>query len=139
MKNNESCISHVSLGTNNFERAAQFYDTVLTPLGIKRIMEHPGAIAYGRVFPEFCINTALDGAPATVGNGTHLGFMARTKEEVDAFYAVALAQGATNEGAPGPRTEYGEAYYGGSVRDLDGHKIEATYIDMAITARDYGS
>ena len=45
--------------------------------------------------------------------------------EVDAFYAAALAAGAQDDGAPGPRSHYGKEYYGCFVRDLDGHKIEA--------------
>ncbi len=139
MNNNPSCISHVSLGTNTFEKAAEFYDVVLATIGAKRIMEHPGAIAYGKEFPEFWIHPPLDGKEATVGNGTHVSFFASSKEEVDAFYQAALKAGATDEGAPGPRVDYGEAYYGGFVRDLDGHKIEATYVDMAIVARDYGT
>lgn len=101
-------------------------------------MEHPGAIAYGKEFPEFWLQTPIDGERASVGNGTHIGFMAPSKEAVDAFHAAALEAGAVDEGAPGSREAYGEAYYGGFVRDLDGHKIEATYIDMEIIKRDYG-
>lgn len=138
MENNPSCISHVSIGTNDFEKAAAFYDAVLSVLGVKRIMEHPGMIAYGKEFPEFFLQTPIDGERAQVGNGTHFGFIASTKDEVNAFHAVALRAGATDEGAPGPRPDYGEAYYGGFVRDLDGHKIEATYYDMEIIKRDYG-
>jgi catechol 2,3-dioxygenase-like lactoylglutathione lyase family enzyme len=43
-----SIISHVSIGTNDFERATRFYDRVLATLGCRRIMEHPGAVAYGK-------------------------------------------------------------------------------------------
>lgn len=138
MENNPSCINHISLGTNEFDRAAAFYDAVLATIGVKRIMSHPGAIAYGKEFPEFWLVTPVNDEAASVGNGTHVGFMASSKEAVDAFYAAALEAGAIDEGAPGPREEYGEAYYGGFVRDLDGHKIEATYIDMEIIKRDYG-
>ena len=136
--NNLSCINHVSLGTNNFDSAASFYDKVLATMGVKRIMEHPGAIAYGKEFPEFWLQKPLDGERASVGNGAHVGFMAASQEEVNAFHEAALLGGAINEGFPGPRSEYGEAYYGAFVHDLDGHKIEATYIDMEIIKRDYG-
>jgi len=138
MDNNSSCINHISLGTNDFNKAADFYDKVLATLGIKRIMTHPHAIAYGKEFPEFWLVVPANEERATVGNGTHVGFMAASKEEVDTFYATAMTMGATDEGTPGPRKEYGEAYYGGFVRDPDGHKIEATYIDMDIIKRDYG-
>ncbi|OMG66712.1 glyoxalase [Stutzerimonas balearica] len=127
---NPSILSHISLGTNRFEEAAAFYDQVLAPLGCQRIMAHPGAIAWGREYPEFWLQTPIDGAPATVGNGTHVGFLANDRAAVDAFHRAALAAGASDEGAPGPRADYGEAYYGCFVRDLDGHKIEAAYWDM---------
>ncbi|MED5612092.1 VOC family protein [Pseudomonas sp. JH-2] len=122
-----SCISHVSIGTNDYDRARAFYDAVLATLGCRRVMEHPGAVAYGREFPEFWVQTPLDGAPASVGNGTHIGFIANSREAVDAFHAAALANGGHDDGAPGPRPHYGEPYYGCFVRDPDGHKVEATF------------
>ncbi|MEF7617142.1 VOC family protein [Aquincola sp. MAHUQ-54] len=121
----ESILSHVSLGTNRFDEAAAFYDRVLGALGIGRVMAHPGAVAYGRTFPEFWLQTPIDGQPAATGNGTHVGFLAGSEAEVDAFYAAALAAGGRGDGPPGPRPHYGEPYYGCFVRDLDGHKVEA--------------
>ena len=129
---NPSIISHVSVGSNRFDQAVQFYDVVLASLGCRRIMEHPGAVAYGRLYPEFWVQTPIDGKPASVGNGTHFGFVAPSKEAVHAFYEAALSAGGTDDGAPGPRPEYGEPYYGCFVRDLDGHKIEAVFWDMAL-------
>jgi catechol 2,3-dioxygenase-like lactoylglutathione lyase family enzyme len=134
---NTSIISHLSLGTNDFERAVAFYDRILPTLGCHCIMKEPGAIAYGKQLPEFWIQTPLDGQPATVGNGTHVGFIAPTKEAVHAFYEAALAAGAQDEGPPGPRPDYGEPYYGCFVRDPDGHKIEAAYWDMALIEAQY--
>ncbi len=124
---NPSIISHISVGTNNFERAVEFYDKVLSTLGCKQIMKHPGAVAYGKEYPEFWVQTPYNGEPATVGNGSHIGFIATTKEAVHAFHDAALSEGGTDDGAPGPRPDYGDAYYGCFVRDLDGNKIEATY------------
>ncbi|OGB20554.1 MAG: glyoxalase [Burkholderiales bacterium RIFCSPLOWO2_02_FULL_57_36] len=128
---NPSMISHVSIGTNDFDRALAFYDKVLATLDCKRLMEHPGAAAYGKVYPEFWVQTPIDGYPASVGNGTHLGFIATTKQAVHAFYEAALAAGGTDNGPPGPRPHYGEPYYGCFVRDPDGHKVEAAYWDSA--------
>lgn len=127
---NPSIISHLSIGTNDFDRAVSFYDTVLPSLGCKQIMKHPGAVAYGKEFPEFWVQTPIDGKPATVGNGFHIGFVADSKEAVHAFHEAALAEGGIDDGAPGPRPDYGEAYYGCFIRDLDGNKIEATYYPM---------
>lgn len=125
-----SIISHVSIGTNDLARSAKFYDATLSALGCRRVMQHPGAIAWGREFPEFWVQAPYDGGRASVGNGTHIGFLARNRAEVDAFHAAALAAGAVDDGAPGPRPDYGEPYYGCFVRDPDGHKIEASFWDF---------
>ena len=130
---NPSIMSHVSIGTNDFERAVAFYDVVLGTIGAKRLMEHPFAVAYGTMFPEFWVQPPIDGGAAQVANGTHFGFYASSKAQVDAFYDAALAAGATDDGPPGPREEYGAAYYGCFVRDLDGHKIEASYWDESLS------
>lgn len=127
-----SILSHVSIGTNDFDRAVAFYDRVLPTLGVKKLMAHPGAVAYGKIFPEFWVQVPIDGQPAAIANGVHVGFLAKSRAAVDAFHAEALSAGATDDGAPGPRPLYGEPYYGGFVRDLDGHKIEAMFWDMAL-------
>ena len=132
---NPSIISHVSIGTNDFEKAKKFYQTVLATLGCRIIMEHPGAVAFGREYPEFWVGKAFDDRKATVGNGSHFGFNADSREQVDRFYAAALANGAKPDGEPGGREDYGEPYYGCFVRDLDGHKIEATFWDEALAKK----
>ena len=129
MDENPSIVSHISIGTNDFERAVAFYDRVLAVLGCRRVMEHQGAVAFGKQFPEFWVQTPIDGGAASVGNGTHFGFIAASKEQVEAFYEAAVGAGAKGDGAPGPRPMYGEPYYGCFVRDLDGHKIEAAFWD----------
>jgi catechol 2,3-dioxygenase-like lactoylglutathione lyase family enzyme len=129
---NPSMMSHVSIGTNDFDRSVKFYDRALAPLGVRRIMEHPGAVAYGKQFPEFWVQTPIDGKPASVGNGTHFGFLASSKQEVEAFFEAALSAGASGDGLPGPRQEYGAPYYGCFVRDPDGHKVEAAFWDFAM-------
>jgi len=126
---NPSIMSHVSVGTNKFEEATAFYDAVMETIGAKRIMEHPGAVAYGKQFPEFWVQTPHDGKTAQTANGVHFSFFAASNTEVDAFYKAALAAGAKDDGAPGPRSDYGAGYYGCFLRDLDGHKIEAMYWD----------
>lgn len=128
---NPSIMSHVSLGTNNFEKSTAFYDKVLATIGAGRVMEHEFAIAYGKEYPEFWVQTPENEKPAEVANGTHFGFVAASKEEIHAFWDVALEMGATPNGEPGPRPHYGEPYYGCFLLDLDGHKIEATFWDEA--------
>lgn len=131
-------ISHISIGTNHFEQAVDFYDAVLGLLDCRRLIEHEGAVGYGKAFPEFWVQTPIDGQPASCGNGFHIGFIVESKSMVDDFYQIALAAGGTCDGQPGPREEYGKPYYGCFVRDLDGHKIEATYWDEALAEEVYG-
>lgn len=120
-------MSHVSIGTNDFERAVGFYEKVLATVGARRVMEHPGAVAFGKQYPEFWVQRPLDGGTASPGNGIHFGFVAASREQVQEFYRVALEEGGRDNGAPGPRPHYGEPYYGCFVLDPDGNKIEATY------------
>ena len=128
---NPSVLSHVSIGSNDFERAITFYDAVLSTLGCRRILEHPGAVAYGKHYPEFWVQTPIDGQPAQTANGTHFGFLATTREAVHAFYQKALEHGGQGDGEPGPRPHYGQPYYGCFILDPDGHKIEAMFWDEA--------
>ena len=127
-----SIMNHVSIGTNRFDEAVEFYDVVLTTIGASRQHEIPGvAVAYGKLFPEFWVQRPLDGESASSGNGTHFAFLAPNRASVDEFYRVALSAGGTSDGEPGLRPEYGPGYYGAFVFDLDGHKIEATVIPGA--------
>ena len=118
--------SHTTLGTNDPDRAVAFYDAVMAVLGHPQLMRRPGGAAYGSWTGEkFFVGPAIDGAPATVGNGTHLAFICDDRAKVDAFHAAALANGGTDAGAPGPRPNYHANYYGGYVRDPDGNKLQA--------------
>lgn len=126
-----SILSHVSIGVADMNRATAFYDAVMAALGYGRVMSHEDvAVAYGARFPEFWVqvphNKDKAGPPS---NGTHFAFTAPSKAAVDAFHAAALANGGSDDGAPGFRPEYGEPYYGAFVHDPDGHKIEAMIWD----------
>lgn len=126
-----SLMGHVSVGSNDFKKAVAFYDKVLKTIGATRIVEpHDGAVAWGRMYPEFWVQKPFNGKEAETANGVHFAFLALSKEMVDRFYEVAIAEGGLDDGKPGPRIEYSEAYYGCFVRDLDGHKIEAMYWDF---------
>lgn len=126
-------LHHVSVGVTDFNRAAKFYDAVLATLGFKRVADFtPHAIGYGTTRPEFWIGAPHDGKAMSVGNGTHLGFIARSKAQVRKFHEVALHEGGSNNGEPGPRPDYGPDYYGAFVYDLDGNKIEAALLDTPV-------
>ena len=123
-----SILHHVSVGTADLEAAGRFYDAVMATVGARRVMEFPFAVAYGKRFPEFWVGKPLDEEPAAAGNGTHVCFIAPSREAVDAFHAAGLAAGGIDAGAPGPRPCYGPEYYGCFLRDPDGHKVEAAIV-----------
>jgi len=135
---NPSIMSHTSIGTNDFKRASTFYDKVLATIGAKRVFEPEGlpegafAVAYGRMYPEFWVQTPHDDGRAETANGVHFAFLAPSREAVHAFWEVAISAGGLPDGAPGPRPHYGAPYYGCFVRDLDGHKIEAMFWDQSL-------
>ena len=115
-------IGYVTLGSNDLPRAAAFYDKLLAPLGVKRIMEFERGIAWGTSLsaPSLAIMTPFDGRPATVGNGTMVALYVDGKEKIDTLYQLALELGGTDEGKPGPR---GGGFYAAYFRDLDGNKL----------------
>ena len=121
-------IDHVSLPVADLARAAAFYDAVLHTVGLQRRKERTGAIGYGpaaRPAPVFWILEHARDAGATPGVGLHVSFVAADRASVDAFHATALRHGGRDAGAPGPRPQYTQPFYGAYVLDPDGFKIEA--------------
>jgi catechol 2,3-dioxygenase-like lactoylglutathione lyase family enzyme len=118
-------VSHVSVGVTDVERSGAFYDAVMAVLGARRVMSHPGGIGYGRTFPEFWASKPHDGGPAGAGNGAHVCFTADSIDAIQAFHAAGLANGGTDDGAPGFRPEYAPGYYAAFLHDPDGNKVEA--------------
>jgi catechol 2,3-dioxygenase-like lactoylglutathione lyase family enzyme len=132
-------LHHVSIGVRDVASAAPFYDRVLGTLGYRRVLEvMPYGIGYGDQAPAFWVQLPHDQSPASVGNGVHVAFMATSKAAIADFHRVALAAGATDEGAPGPRPDYGPDYFGAFVRDPNGHKLEAVLV-ATLPARRAGS
>lgn len=119
--------SHVTLGTNDMERAEKFYDAVMQVLGHPTLFKVPSqALAYGEATgAKLFILNPYDGQAARAGNGVHAAFKVDRRATVDAFHAAALANGGTDEGPPGLRPQYHPNYYGAYVRDPDGNKIQA--------------
>ena len=120
----DSLLSHVSVGVDDLDAAARFYDALLGAIGATRLYTLDGALAWGRKWPEFWVGLPIDDRPAGVGNGTHVGFLAESPKAVDAAFAAGLSAGGKDDGPPGPRREYGETYYAGFLRDPFGNKVE---------------
>ncbi len=121
-------LSHVYLGTNDFEKALEFYRPLMSLLNLcERFCDAQRQwvaweVAPG-VRPLFVVGRPYDGRPASAGNGFMVALLASDRRTVDAVHAVALQQGGVDEGAPGLRPEYHSNYYGAYFRDLDGNKL----------------
>ncbi|HMB56200.1 MAG TPA: VOC family protein [Arenimonas sp.] len=117
-------IGYVTLGTNDFDRAAKFYDALLAEIGASRFMESDQFIAWAvsPTQPSLGIIKPHDGKAATIGNGVMVALVVDKPEKVDRLYKKALELGGTDEGPAGPR---GDSFYAGYFRDLDGNKLNA--------------
>jgi catechol 2,3-dioxygenase-like lactoylglutathione lyase family enzyme len=123
-------LDHLGIPAVNYRRSRAFYERALAPLGHIVVMEVTRELtgtyegcgfgpAGGR--PQFWVGEG-DGE---AGRGMHIAFVAKTRAEVDAFHAAALAAGGRDNGAPGLRPHYHAHYYGAFAIDPDGHNIEA--------------
>ncbi|MGH2953110.1 MAG: VOC family protein [Solirubrobacterales bacterium] len=112
-------IHHVSVDVAELERSGRFYDAVLGPLGWRRHVETPEQIAWGIVRPVFYAYRR----PSPGGDG-HVCFAASGISAVKAAWEGGVGAGGSDEGAPGPRPEYGANYYSAYMRDPDGHRVE---------------
>jgi catechol 2,3-dioxygenase-like lactoylglutathione lyase family enzyme len=116
-------LDHLKLAVEDLATSKAFYAAALAPLGAHALDYPNNEVAYGRPGEEDFILVAGGPTRPTL----HIAFAARTREEVDAFHAAALAAGATDNGAPGLRPEYHDGYYGAFVLDPDGHNVEAVH------------
>lgn len=119
-------IDHVSIRVSDYDRAKTFYTAALSPLGIRPLMGEDGVYyGFGKEKPFFWIGVG-EAAQAPTAEA-HIAITAASADEVNAFYAAAVAAGGRDNGAPGPRQHYHPGYYGAFVFDPDGNNIEAVF------------
>jgi catechol 2,3-dioxygenase-like lactoylglutathione lyase family enzyme len=113
---------HVKIGVRDVEASKAFYGTVLAPLGIPPLWESEQGAQYA--------NLVVFGAPERSGP-VHIGFVARSREEVDAFHRVGMEAGFRDNGGPGVREHYSSEeaglYYAAFLLDPDDNNIEAVH------------
>jgi catechol 2,3-dioxygenase-like lactoylglutathione lyase family enzyme len=125
--------SHMMIGSNDIERSKRFYDAVLGVVGVGEPMRNVNKTGHVRLFYRhngntFSVTQPINGEPATVANGTTLGFSCDSPEQVRAFHDVAVANGGTSvEDPPGIREGSVGKMYHAYVRDPDGHKLCALH------------
>lgn len=117
-------IDHVSLQVRDLAASAEFYRYVLEPLGYTRMVERPATIGFGLKYPELWLNARPSLPVADADTGAHVCLRARSTDVVAEFHRRALAKGATDDGAPGPRQASMVVYFAAFIRDLDGNRVE---------------
>src|SRR5580704_25703 len=112
--------SHVMIGTNDLDRAKEFYDSLLGTLGVPPAMVDGHRIFYLTPTGVFSVSKPINGEPATAPNGGTIGFAAVSPAQADAWHAAGLAAGgATCEDPPGVREGGAVKLYLAYLRDLE--------------------
>jgi catechol 2,3-dioxygenase-like lactoylglutathione lyase family enzyme len=116
-------LDHLAIQCADVAVSAAFYDTVLAPLGGRRLLDFGEVIGFGvEPKPDFWIG------PRTTGEGfreSHIAFEATDRAAVRAFFDAAVGAGAEVLHEPRVWPEYHPHYYGAFVRDPDGNNVEA--------------
>ena len=115
-------ISYITLGSDDVQADAVFFDTVLGAMGCKRAMEFGRGIIWGSPAGQLCLGliSPFNRQPATAGNGNMVALNAESREEVDRLWQLALDNGGSDEGAPGERMP---GFYAAYFRSPKGHKM----------------
>ena len=122
-------IDHIGITVKDFDKCKQFYIDALKSLGYELTMdlEIEGKYYAGfgpKDMPAFWLYKGEKTQPRV-----HVAFHAKSRDEVDAFYADAIKAGGVDNGKPGIREHYHPNYYGAFVLDPEGHNIEAVCHD----------
>lgn len=121
--------NHIMIGSNDIERSKSFYNAVLGVLGAGAPMEHVNDTGQIRLFyihdsSNFSVSEPIDGKPASAANGSTIGFICESPEQVKELHDVAVANGGTSvEDPPGPREGTMGLMHLCYFLDPDGHKI----------------
>jgi predicted lactoylglutathione lyase len=114
---------HVTIRASDRGAAERFYGLVLRTIGVQ--LTHSDE--YYAQWAEFSLAEATDEKPVT--RGLHIAFAAPSRSDVDTFWRVGTDAGYSDDGAPGPRPQYSESYYGAFLLDPDGNSAEAVHHD----------
>jgi catechol 2,3-dioxygenase-like lactoylglutathione lyase family enzyme len=111
---------HVTIRVSDVAASDSFYTTVLGTLGVEPSYHGDLGVEWEN---DFSIAPTDAGHPVT--RRLHVAWFAPTREEVHAFWQAGIDAGHRDDGAPGPRPQYGPDYYGGFLLDPDGNSAEA--------------
>jgi catechol 2,3-dioxygenase-like lactoylglutathione lyase family enzyme len=112
---------HVAIRASDRAASERFYFTVLPAIGV----EPTHRSDLGPEWDDFCLGQAED--PGRVTRRLHVGFVAPSREHVEAFWETGMSAGYRDDGEPGPRRQYRYDYYGAFLLDPDGNSVEAVH------------
>ncbi len=125
-------IDHLQLVVKDLPASRRFYQAVLDTIGIPIAGESD---TYFWADELFVSSADSDAAAGHLTGRHHLAFQARDRATVEAFHAAALANGGTDNGAPGERP-YHPGYYAAFALDPDGNNIEVVFHGPATYSAD---
>ena len=113
-------------GIRASDRAASeaAYDAILATLGVEKVHSDDDFVEWDN---DLAIDPTDPEHPVT--RNLHIAWFAPTEEDVQRFWDAGRAAGLRDDGAPGPRPQYGPDYYGGFLLDPDGNSVEAVTHD----------
>ena len=117
--------THIVVGTNDPHASAAFYDATFGALGIAGNRAGEASYYGGYETGFFSVQPPRDGKTACHANGGTIGLSAGEQSQVDAWHAAGLANGGSDEGAPGRRDMGENKLYGAYLRDPTGNKLAA--------------
>ena len=124
-------ILYTTVGSSDLPRSIKFYDSIFKVLGVPRGEGWTDTWAgWGPSYDNgvsFWVCSPFDGRAPSPGNGAMISLRANSEAEVQGFHAAALANGGTDEGAPGTRPYYEPTFYVAYVRDPDGNKLACVF------------
>lgn len=116
-------VDHALFVVGDLDASRRLYEAALAPLGLEVLYEQGDCVAFGAEgIDDFAI---CRGDPPT--QHTHVAFVAESREQVDAFFAAATANGAREKHAPALHPEYHAGYYAAFVLDLHDNNVEAVF------------
>ena len=88
--------SHIMIGANDVQESKVFYDAILGTMGYEPgVIDEKGRCFYFTKSGVLALTKPINGEPACHGNGSTIGFSAKTSDIADAWYAAGIANGGT--------------------------------------------
>jgi catechol 2,3-dioxygenase-like lactoylglutathione lyase family enzyme len=116
--------SHIMVGSNDIGRSKRFYDALFEAVGAKPGRADEKGVNYLHNGALFMVRPPLNGASATNGNGSTIGFTIDSPQQVKAWHDAGVAAGGTSiEDPPGVRQGSFGPLYLAYLRDPDGNKL----------------